>query len=117
MPQYVINPTDSTGRTAINLIQPREDGAYPLIDVEVSQRADTKKYVAYAGNQTCDFEILATEGDLEGILPHVRQKRYAVVPPEFTAETGENSNFGLPILAVQKAEGSQELVAVRLSAV
>lgn len=111
MPQYVTNPTDPTQSTAINLIQPRDDGAYPLITVEVSQRAN--RYVAHVDDKEYSFEILPGEGQLEGILPHVRQQRQAVVLPEREADAAKHDSAKLPILAVQKAEGSRELLAIR----
>lgn len=114
MSQYVLNPTDPTGNSAINLIQPLEDGSYPVIIGEVSQDASSGKYNGHANGRSFAFQVIEAEGRLDGVLPHVRQQRRMVIPPS-QKEDATDTLRRPTVLAVEKTEGSNEFVAIRLS--
>jgi hypothetical protein len=113
MSQYVLNPTDPTGNSAINLIQPLENGSYPVIIGEVYQAADDGVYSGHVNGRNFAFMVIEAEGKLDGILPHVHQQRRMVVPPH-QGEDDLDTQRRPAALAVEKTEGSNEFVAIRL---
>lgn len=114
MSQYVLNPTDQTGNSAINLIQPLENGSYPIVIGEVYQATDDGVYSGNADGRNFAFTVIEAEGKLDGVLPHVHQQRRMVIPP--SQEEGNPETLRRPaVLAVEKAEGSNEFVAIRLA--
>lgn len=115
MSQYVLNPTDPTGNSAINLIQPLENGAYPVIIGEVYQDVGSGTYHGQADGESFAFTVIEDEGKLDDILPHVHQQRRMVIPPH-KVEDDQVAQRRPAVLAVEKTEGSNKFVAIRLSA-